>query len=675
MSNKNPITEYEYINLIKEINDANHMYYVKNNPIMTDYEYDSKFRKLQEIEDNNPAIKVQQSPTSRVGSTPSKDFPPIQHMIQMTSLANAFNKKEIISWYKKIQTSLKTENIEMVCELKIDGLAISLLYLDGILTRAGTRGNGITGEDITANIKTIKTIPLTLMIDNPPSEIELRGEVFFPKKEFMKLNNERIKTGLEPYASTRNSASGSLRQLDSSETAKRPLDVFFYSFGYIADSSSIDSINTQHESLICIENLGGKINPWTKKINDIYQVFEAIEDANRIRSKLNYEIDGVVIKVNNLNYQKTLGITGRNPRWAIAYKFPPETTITTLKKIHINVGRTGALTPWGELEPVIINGVTIKKATLHNSDEIKRKDFREGDKVIVQRAGDVIPQIVSVVNRNKKMNLKKFIFPKFCPDCKSEIVKLENDATSRCLNTKCPTQFERLLHHYASKPAMNIETLGERLAQSLSRSGLIRNLSDLYVLEKKITELEKLENFGTKKIENLMHSINESKNRPFYRLLFALGIPNVGIETSRWISKELKNFDGIISASLKEFTNIDGIGNVTANIIFEWFKVEENINLINKLKILGVKSESENQTSTILNNLIFVLSGRLENITRSEANNLIEKFGGKTSNSVTQNTNYLIIGDNPGSKLNNARNLNIPILEEQDFLKLFEINK
>jgi len=666
--NKN-ISKSEYINLCKEINHANYMYYVQSNPIMSDFEFDSKFRELQIIENNYPKFKNSLSPSLRIGSPPSKEFSQIQHIKPMTSLANALNKDELINWYEKTMGLLDNENLEVICELKIDGLAVSLVYKNGILDRAGTRGDGVIGEDITNNIRTIKTVPLELKYDSQiPNLIELRGEVFFPKNKFNKINNERIKSGLEPYVSTRNSASGSLRQLNSAETAKRPLDIFFYSLG----ESNINNLFTHNETLQKIKSFGGKINSWTRKASNINQIFDAIKDAGDIRSKINYEIDGVVIKVNNLEFQNNLGISGRDPRWAIAYKFPPEKNITILKKIHVNVGRTGALTPWAELQPVVIGGVTIKKATLHNSDEIERKDLREGDKVIVQRAGDVIPQVVSVVDR--KINLPKFEFPKYCPDCKSDVVKLEKDAISRCLNIKCPTQFERLLQHYASKTAMNIETLGVSLSQTLSRSGLIKNLSDIYILDQKVEDLLNLENMGTKKIDNLFKSIKESKNRDFYRLIFALGIPNIGIETAKWITNKFNNFSEITSAPLEEFTNIKGIGEITGTIIFRWFKVEENIILINNLQSLGINSENnlEDRKSFELENLTFVITGRLDNITRGEAKNIIEKFGGKTSNSVSKNTNFLVSGEKPGSKLATAITLNIPILTEQDFLQFLK---
>ena len=655
--------------LCAQLNHANQLYYVKNTSEITDFEYDAKMEELRSIEKKYPKLKAAASPTVRIGSTPSQKFTPIVHPQPMTSLANAFNADELTSWYKKTLKLLGMGQCDMVCELKLDGLAVSLVYVDGILNRAGTRGNGTTGENVTPNIRTIKSVPLQLLSDNFPSLVELRGEVFFPRSGFEILNHERKAAGLELYATPRNSASGSLRQLDSSETAKRPLDLVFYSIGEWADNP----LKTHSQSLYQIQKWGGKISSWTKTVSTIEDALDAVNDAANMRDSLDYDIDGVVIKVDSLADQNSLGIVGRDPRWAIAYKFPAEKVITTLKQIHINVGRSGALTPWAELEPVIIGGVKIKRATLHNREEIHRKDIREGDRVVVQRAGDVIPQIVGIVSRDSNTIIPdKYVFPTECPYCRSTVTDSTREIIARCLNAECPAQFERLLQHFASKDAMDISGLGERTAQELSRGGFVKTLADIYSLKTKRVELENLDKMGSKKTDNLIQSIDNSKNQPLQRLIFSLGIPGVGKESALWIVKKFNNIYDIQNATISEFLLIEGIGPITADLIHKWFQIDSNRDLIRSFKSAGIKTiyKTPDHGYSNLSGTIFVLTGSLDSMTRSEAYKKISAAGGRTSNSVSAKTNYLVAGENPGSKLEMAKINGIPILQEKAFIDL-----
>ena len=677
MSTFNPNIPFETAkvrssSLRTQLNYANYLYYVKNTSEITDFEYDAKMEELRGIEKKYPNLVTDTSPTVRVGSTPSKEFTPLVHPKPMTSLANAFNADELTAWYKKLLKFLGTSQCDLVCELKLDGLAVSLVYVNGVLDRAGTRGNGTTGENVTANIRTIKSVPLQLLSDNFPALVELRGEVFFPRSAFEKLNYERKAAGLELYATPRNSASGSLRQLDSSETAKRPLDLVFYSIGEWSD----DQVKTHSQSLHQIQKWGGKISSWTKTVSTIEDALDVVNDATRLRDSLDYDIDGVVLKVDSLADQKSLGIVGRDPRWAIAYKFPAEKAITTLKQIHINVGRSGALTPWAELEPVMIGGVKIKRATLHNREEIHRKDIREGDRVIVQRAGDVIPQIVGIVSRDLDTIIPtKYVFPTECPDCSSTVTDSTQEIIARCLNAECPAQFERLLQHFSSKAAMDISGLGERMAQELSRRGFVKNLADIYSLKTKRVELENLDKMGSKKTDNLIQSIENSKNQPIQRLIFSLGIHGVGKESALWIVEKFNSIDDIQNASISDFLLIEGIGPVTAELIHKWFQIDSNRDLIKKFKSAGIKTiyKTTNYGSSKFSGNIFVISGRLDSMTRSEAYKKIAAVGGRTSNSVSAKTNYLIAGENPGSKLEMAKINHVPILQEKAFIDL--INK
>lgn len=655
-----------------ELTRANHLYYVENAPELTDAEWDARLQELIALEEANPELKTPDSPTQRVGAPPADGFDEVVHPVPMLSLGNVFDEDGLRAWYKRALDFLELESAPLVCELKIDGLALAITYRDGLLERAATRGDGLRGEDVTANVRTIRTVPLKLEGEAPPV-IELRGEVYLPNSKFAELNVEREAAGLPTYVNPRNSASGSLRQLDSSETAKRPLDMFFYSMGYIEGAEE----PTSHiATLRQISDWGGKTNGWTRTAESIDEAIAAVHNAGEVRESLDYGIDGVVIKIDSLDLQRRLGYVGRDPRWAIAYKFPAEKAETTLKAIHVNVGRTGALTPWAELEPVIVGGVTVGRATLHNKDEIDRKDFRAGDRVIIQRAGDVIPQVVEVSPKNKRGNDSvPYKFPEKCPSCDSPAIQSEDEAVTRCVNGACPAQFERLLEHFASRGAMDIEGLGERVAQDLPRLGFVNSITDLYRLKDRREDLLELDKMGETRVDNLLNAIEATRERPLSRLLFALGIPGVGSESAEWFSRRFKSLEGLTGATEQELIAIDGVGPIMAQTVFEYLSLDHNQELIRSLVELGINpidDTPEPSADHPANGVTFVVTGRLETMSRSEAQNRIKSLGGKATGSVTGKTNYLVAGEEAGSKLDKAQRLGVPVINEEQFLAFMD---
>lgn len=668
-----PHESNKLVELREVLNRANHEYYNLNSPKLTDTEYDALFRELMQIEKEYPHLITPDSPTQRIGAPPANEFQEILHREPMFSLSNVFDERSLERWYKRLIDHSEIENFEMVCEHKIDGLAVSITYENGILSRAATRGDGQTGEDVTANVKTIRSVPLKLKGKGIPQVIELRGEVFFPLSSFAIYNKTRIENSQKPYVNPRNAASGSLRQLDPSETAKRPLDIFIYSVGFF-DGGKLPK--THSESLNLLESWGCRINKWTQKANKIKDVLMHIDETLNLRDKIDYGIDGVVIKVDNLVLQKSLGRVGRDPRWATAYKFPAEQVNSVIKGIHINVGRTGVLTPWAELEPVVVGGVTVKRATLHNRDEIMRKDFRVGDIVVIQRAGDVIPQVVRVDEKNNRSaDSKKYSFPYQCPVCSQIVSDIEGDASVRCVNSSCPAQFERLLEHYSSRGAMNIEGLGARLSQELSRRGLVKSLPDIYLIESKKKELIQWEGMGEKAVNKLISAINESKKQPLSKFLFGLGIFGVGIEMAEVLARHFKTITNISVANEDQIQEIDGIGPVTAKSINGWFKLDENKKIIQNFIELGLEISNDSTPIPIdhpVNGLNFVITGKLTSISRSEAISRIKALGGKNSSSVSNKTSYVVIGDDPGSKAKKAKELEVPVLKESEFLQMLE---
>ena len=658
-----------------EINSASRLYYIENAPELDDAEWDARMQELLALEEAHPDLKTPDSPTQRVGAPPAAGFDEVVHPVPMLSLGNVFDEEGFRAWYKRALDFLELESAPMVCELKIDGLALAITYRDGVMERAATRGDGERGEDVTANVRTIRSVPLKL--EGPPEEIppviELRGEVFLPNSKFATLNIEREESGLTAYVNPRNSASGSLRQLDSTETAKRPLDMFFYALGYLEGAESPSS---HWDTLQAIKEWGGRKNEWTRKANTVEEVMAAIADAGEVRESLDYGIDGVVIKIDSLSLQSRLGFVGRDPRWAIAYKFPAEQAETTLKAIHVNVGRTGALTPWAELEPVIVGGVTVGRATLHNKDEIARKDFREGDLVVIQRAGDVIPQVVEVAAKNQRpYDSQPYEFPDTCPSCGTETVKSGDEAVTRCVNGACPAQFERLLEHFASRVALDIEGLGERVSQDLPRLGFVSNIADIYRLHERREDLLKLEKMGETRVDNLLKAIEAARSPLLSKLLFALGIPGIGSESAEWLSRRFHSLTGVKDATKEELLAIDGIGPIVASTLIDYFSVEQNRQLIDDLIELGVNPIDDTPEPSVdhpANGVTFVVTGRLETMSRSEAQNRIKSLGGKATGSVTKKTNYLVAGAEAGSKLEKAQRLDVHVIDESEFIAFMD---
>ena len=656
-----------------EINRANTLYYIENAPEIDDAEWDARMQELLALEATYPELQTPDSPTQRIGSAPASGFKEVIHRLPMLSLGNVFDEAGLRDWYQRTLDFLEIDHAPMVCELKIDGLAIAITYKNGVLDRAATRGDGVRGEDVTANVRTIRSVPLKLNGD-VPSELELRGEVFLPNSKFASLNLEREQAGLPAYVNPRNSASGSLRQLDSTETAKRPLDMYFYSLGYVENTVEPTS---HREALSAIKEWGGRVNEWTRKAETVKEVMTAIANASVIRDTLDYGIDGVVIKINSLILQKRLGFIGRDPRWAVAFKFPAEQAETTLRAIHINVGRTGALTPWAKLEPVMVGGVTVGRATLHNKDEIARKDLREGDRIIVQRAGDVIPQIVGISSKNKRSSMSiPYQFPNACPSCEAITIQTEDEAVTRCVNGACMAQFERLLEHYASRGAMDIEGLGERVSQDLPRLGFVSNIADLYRLRDRRNDLIKIDKMGEISVDNLLQAIEASRSQSLPRLLFALGISGVGSESAEWIASRFGSLTAVKKATKEELLAIDGIGPIVASALVEYCALEQNQKLIADLIELGINPLDQTPKPADdhpANGMLFVITGRLEMMSRAEAQDQIKERGGKVTSSVTKKTDYLVTGAEPGSKLDKAQRIGIHIIDEDQFSAL--INK
>ncbi|MGI5837950.1 MAG: NAD-dependent DNA ligase LigA, partial [Chloroflexota bacterium] len=577
--------------LRQRINHHNYRYYVLDDPEISDGEYDQLMEELRSLEAAYPELSSPESPTQRVGAGPLESFGIVRHEIPMLSLANVFSQDGLLKWYQRISSLVDQKEIELVVEPKIDGLAVSLTYLDGRLTIGATRGDGVQGEDITQNLRTVRSVPLVLN-GKAPAKIEVRGEVYLPKKGFQRVNDERMALGQPLFANPRNAAAGSVRQLDPRVTASRPLDVFIYSLGQLIDG---DQPPTHWKALEYMASLGFKVNPLRQRFSTIEEVIEHCVGWEARKESLDYEIDGMVVKVNDLGLQQELGYVGREPRWAVAYKFPPTQATTRLKAIRWNVGRTGSLNPFAELEPVKIGGVTISKASLHNWEDIRRKDIREGDVVLIQRAGDVIPQVVGPVLSKRPAGLEEVPEPTVCPSCGEPVVKPEGEAMHRCTNTlSCPAQQLELLNHFVSRSAMDIESIGEKLAAALMEAGLVSNVADLYDTSKLNKEsLTKLERMGEKSAENVLKAIEESKSRPLFKLIFALGIRHVGEEVAKLLASNFGSIDRLMGASLDEISAIEGIGPKIAQSIKEYFANKQNIDVIDKLKTAGLRFEEQ----------------------------------------------------------------------------------
>ena len=645
--------------LKKILTDAGNAYYVNDNPIMEDYEYDRLMAELIDLEEKNPELKTLDSPTNRIGGEVLSKFEKVTHKVKMASLADAFSYDELKDFDNRVKAV--APNATYLCELKIDGLSVSLKYENGILVQGATRGNGVVGENITNNVKTIKSVPLKLQNNET---LEVRGEIFMPKKSFIALNLEREANEEELFANCRNAAAGSVRQLDSKIAAKRNLDVFLY---YNLD----DNVKTQEEALISMKNKGFKVNPLYKHCKDIYEVINYIEDMGARRPDLEYDIDGIVIKVNEIELHDIIGETVKYPKWAIAYKFPPEEVSTELLDITYQVGRTGVITPVANFKPVFVAGSLISKATLHNEDYIHAKDIHVGDTVIIHKAGDVIPEVVGPILDKRPADFVPFKMITNCPCCGSELKREDGEADYYCLNPNCPEKIVNGLIHFASKPAYNIDSLGDKLVLQLYDAGYIKSIPDIFNLKLNYSELIKLPGLGEKSIDNLLSAIENSKKNNLDQLLFGLGIRHCGAKVSKLICKKYRNIDNIINASYEDISMIPDIGEVIAKELVNYFSKPENIELINNLKALGLNMEYEmgEIKENFFTNKKCVLTGTLASMGRSDAKKLIESFGGSLSESVSKKTDILILGENPGSKYDKAKALGIYIMEENEFLE------
>lgn len=655
--------------LVNIINEANYNYHVLDNPTITDQEYDKYLRELYTLEEKHPEFIREDSPTKKIGGEVIEGFKKVTHDKPMMSLSNVFNEEEI----RQFDARIKKEGInpQYVCELKIDGLSVSLKYAKGKFISAATRGDGITGEDITHNAKTIKTIPLKL---NQPIDIEVRGEIYMSKKTLEKLNEERKQNNEPLLKNARNAAAGSIRQLDSRIAAKRNLDTFIYHLPNPEDFG----IKTHYEALEFMKELGFKTNPNNKIVDNIDDVINFITEKSKIRETLPYDIDGIVIKVNNINEQLSLGFTARYPKWATAYKFPAELVYTKLKDITFTVGRTGQVTPNAILEPVIVMGSLISKTTLHNEDYVIDKDIMIGDTVAIKKAGDVIPEVVSVLKERRNGTEIPFKMTHTCPICNSELIRKESESSYYCHNPHCDAKHIEGLIHYASRNAMNIEGFGDNIVEDFYNMGYLKRIYDYYTLDKYKEELMSLEGFGEKSIIKLLSNIEKSKENSLERLLFAIGIRHVGAKTAKILAKHYQNLDSIINTTYEELSNIPDIGDTIAKSIINYFQKPENIELINKLKEYHINTNYINTNEKELPQFTgktFVLTGTLSQITREEATSIIENFGGKVSSSVSNKTNVVIVGENPGSKYDKAISLGIPIWQEEEFLDIIKENE
>ena len=657
--------------LRKKINQHSYAYYVMDNPTVSDYEYDLLFRRLLELEEKYPQLITAQSPTQRIGAIPSNSFEKITHPTPMLSLGNAFSNNELILFDQRVKNILQIDTVQYVVEHKIDGLAINLIYENGKLVKAATRGDGSIGEDVTANIRTIKAIPLELNVEEVeiPEFLEVRGEVYLPKKEFIRLNKERQANDEALFANCRNAAAGSLRQLDPKETAKRYLSAILYGIG------EIKGLNFEYHSAVLdfLSKLGFKTNKEYQIFSNINEVMQYCASWSEKKEQLDFDIDGMVIKVNNLKDQKILGYTAKDPRWAIAYKFQPEQGITKIEKIVVNVGRTGAITPLAYLTPVTISGSKISKATLHNEDYIVAKDIRIGDTVIVHKAGEIIPEVVAVKLEERTGTEVKFVMPQTCPECQNPVVKEDNEAAYKCVNPNCPAILRENFIHFVSRDAMNIEGLGPSVVSMLLDNNLINDVADLYKLTTE--ELLNLDRIGAKSAENLISAIEKSKQAGLNRLLFALGIRFVGVKAANILANHFKSMKALTKSSLEDLLAINEIGTKIAQSIIAYFNKQENLMLLDKLSEVGVNMTAktiERMEQENFQDKIFVLTGNLESFNRKEASLLIEQFGGKVSSAVSKKTDFVVAGTEAGSKLTKAQELGINIISEEEFKNMMK---
>ncbi len=652
--------------LRKQVEYHAQKYYDEDQPEISDFEYDMLMVELRNLEKEFPQFQSQDSLTQKVGGHVKEGFQKVTHEVPLQSLQDVFSIEEVEEYITKIEQKAEENDIKQVTyvvETKIDGLSAALEYKNGEFIRGATRGNGLVGEDVTQNLKTVKTIPMKL---KDKIDITVRGEVFIAKDDFEKMNQEREENEEELFANSRNAAAGSLRQLDSKVTEKRPLDIYIFNVQKIEGKE----FNSHYEELEYLNQQGFHVNPVRIYCKTMQEIKQAIEKIGEDRENLTFGIDGAVVKVDDLRFREILGTTAKTPRWAVAYKYPPEKKETKLKEIICQVGRTGVITPMAILEPVKVAGSTISKTTLHNQDFIKQKELKIGDTVVIQKAGDVIPEIVEVKKNKRTGEEIEFEMPKVCPVCGSQAVREEGEAAIRCTGIECPAKLFRNLVHFVSREAMNIDGLGENIIQQLLDNGLIENIADIYTLQ--LEDIASLKKNGQKFAQNLVDSINKSKENDLYRLITALGIRHVGSKASKLLARKYKNIDNLMHAELEDLSMINDIGPIVANSIVEFFSQEQTQDLIQKLKAGGVNTEAkeEENIDNRFEGKTFVLTGTLENYTRGEASNLIEKFGGKTASAVSKKTDYVLAGEEAGSKLTKAQNLGVTILTEAEFQEM-----
>ena len=661
-------------NLRKTLRQYEYEYHVLDNPTVPDSEYDRLFHQLKALELEHPEFLTSDSPTQRVGAKPLSGFSQIRHEIPMLSLDNAFSDQEFNAFVKRIEDRLIVlpKPLTFCCEPKLDGLAVSILYVNGILTQAATRGDGTTGEDITANIRTIRNIPLQLLTDNPPARLEVRGEVFMPHAGFERLNEYALEHGEKTFANPRNAAAGSLRQLDPNITSKRPLVLNAYSIGI---AEGVELPNTHYARLQWLKSIGIPVNPEIRLCNGTNEVLDFYRDIQNKRSSLGYDIDGTVLKINDIALQNELGFISKAPRWAIAYKFPAQEELTVLNDVEFQVGRTGAITPVAKLEPVFVAGVTVSNATLHNGDEIERLNIAIGDTVVIRRAGDVIPQIIGVLHERRPDNAKPIIFPINCPVCDSQIIRIEGEAVARCTGGLfCAAQRKEALKHFVSRKAMDIDGVGGKLIEQLVDRELVHTPADLFKLD--LTTLTRLERMGAKSAENALNSLEKAKSTTLARFIFALGIREVGEATALNLANHFKTLDALKAADLEELQQVPDVGEVVANRIFVFWREAHNVAVVEDLIAQGVHWETvevKEASENLFKDKTVVLTGTLTQMGRNEAKVLLQQLGAKVSGSVSSKTDFVIAGDAAGSKLAKAQELNIAVLTEEEFLEQVNI--
>jgi DNA ligase (NAD+) len=661
--------------LRQEIERHNYLYYTIDRPEISDDEYDRLLRRLSDLEESHPELKTPDSPTARVGASPREDFGSVSHTIPMLSLGNAFNEEETLEFDGRVKRFLDTaDEIDYVAEPKLDGLGVELVYERGSFVSGSTRGDGNTGEDITANLRTIRSIPLRLGALprrgagelKVPERIEIRGEIFMAKGDFDELNIRRNEAGEEAFANPRNAAAGSMRQLDPEVTASRPLDGFFYAIG----ETSGDSPDNQWDLLSYLSSLGLKVNHLRKRCIGIEDTLSYYEELMGMREDLPYEIDGMVIKVNRVDLQDTLGASSRSPRWAVAYKFPPQQAESVVNDIITQVGRTGAVTPVAVLEPVQVGGVTVSRATLHNQDEIDRKDVRIGDAVVVQRAGDVIPEVVKVIGERRPKGAVPYRIPDSCPVCGTHVIRLEGEAAHRCTNISCPAQVKERISHFASRGAMDIEGLGRKTVAQLVDRAIIKDPADLFILRE--DQVITLDLFADRSVENLLKAIGESMGASWSRFIFSLGIPLVGEHVSKVLAENLPTLAALKEATVEQMVQIHEIGPGIGASVRAFFDEEENVRVADRLYQYIRPEVKDDRKGTALAGKIFVLTGTMTSFTRQEAREKIESLGGRVTSTVSTKTDYVVAGADPGSKFDKARELGVQLLDERDFIMLLE---